>query len=227
MNNQSGFRETIKNWMLKLSSGQIILGLTVVGLFLVFIGLNMVSRVSGAAPATEGHTAFGTALLLIFLTVALLVIRLSILTKVGISYMILLLFGVQLVFGFWVVFAMILVTTYIYLKVAVVPTPIDFLITKGVQTAFAQLIYINIWLVCQEGIFRLLGVKGVMEHLFWVYMGSLVIYIFFMAIFLHIIAMDPIPMIFINAMMMILVQYFMVTYFGVGFIEYLQTYPPI
>ena|GEM_PF-5056443 len=213
----------IKKFLFNITPAQLLFSLAVIigiVLFLVFkLVSGVVSGVSGG-----GHSTF---LVLIMLTVALLLTRLSILVKVGIGFVSFILFGVQMVFGPLISFGMVVITSYIYIKLATKPYFFDFLITKGVHSAIAQTVYLGVWTGSLIVLFRMLSVEYIMSNLVFVYMVAVLLYVVFMVIFLPLLAQEPVPMALINGMMMMVIQYFLIKYLGLQFMNYLLALSPL
>jgi len=204
----------VKDVIFRMSPAQIILGILVVVGFVLFVVLRSV------AGAFSGTSALSV---IILLSIILLIARLSVFVKVGINIFTLLLFCVQLVFNIWVAFAMLFATSAIYIWIAVRPTPIDFAITKGVQNAVAQTVYVSLWFISLEVLFRFLSLQYILSHFVLSYMIGILLYVFFMVIFLPILAREPVPLVVINGIMMFCVQFFVGKYIGVMFLQWLLT----
>lgn len=212
----------IKKFLFNLTPAQLVFSLIVIlGILLFFV----FKLISGFASNVSGSQS--PLLALILLTIALLLTRLSILAKVGIGFMPFILFGVQMVFGPAVSFAMVLVTSYIYIKIATKPYWFDFLISKGVSSAMAQTIYLGLWTGALMVLFKLLTVEYILSNLVFVYMVSLLIYIIFMSFCLPFFSQEPVPLVLVNGMMMAVFGYFLMKYAGVQFINYLMSLSPL
>ena len=96
----------------------------------------------------------------------------------------------------------------------------DFAITKGVSASMAQFAYLSLWTVAMVVLFRFLTVEYIMSNLVMVYMISVLVYVAFMVICLPLLAREPIPIVIVNGMMMTVFQYFLVTYVGHAFMQY-------
>jgi hypothetical protein len=203
--------KSLQDFIFKMSGGQIIASVLIVGCFLVFLLIRAISNISMST---------STPVALLMLTLFLLLSRLSIIVKVGIGFLSFILFAVQMVFGPLVSFAMIASTTLIYCYIATRPTPIDFAITKGVSASMAQFVYLSLWTVAMIVLFRFLTVEYIMSNLVMVYMISVLIYVAFMVVCLPIFAREPIPVVIVNGMMMTTFQYFLIKYFGQSFMQY-------
>ncbi|MFH1424216.1 MAG: hypothetical protein ABIG20_00880 [archaeon] len=207
--------KSIKNFMFRMSATQIIAGIILLASVLIFVLFSAISSASGIG----SHPIFGF-LLLCFL---LLLTRLSILVKVGIGFVNIILLPVTMYYGLLPAFAMILLTSYIYIKIATRPTPIDFLITKGVQGAIAQSIYFSIWVLTIHLMFKFVSFEYFFIHLTFMYMLCIAIYIIYMVPALHIIALDPLPITLVNGMMMMAVQFILITLTGSSFFMFVKS----
>jgi hypothetical protein len=216
-------KKSLKKFLFNITPAQILFSLAVV---IGFIGFIVFRLVSGFVGNVSGGGASALSVLTM-LTIALLLSRLSIIVTVGIGFLPFILFGVQMVFGPLVSLAMVVVTTAIYLKIAVKPYWFDFLITKGVASAMAQLVYLGLWTVAMIGVFHFLTVEYIMSNLVFVYMISIVIYVAFMVVCLPMLAREPVPKTFINGMMMFVFQYFLIKYTGLSFMNYIMALKPV
>lgn len=207
------FADKLKRSVFKMSATQIIASLVFISGFLILLFIYALGKIS---------IVKNQFLVLALLTLLLLLTRLSILSKVGIGFVCTILFPVTLFFGLIPALAMIAATTYIYIKIATRPTPVDFLITKGVQSAVAQLIYFSMWVCSISLAFRFLGASYVMGHVVTVYMLSVLLYVIYMIILLPLVAKEPVPMALINGMMMMAFQFLLIKTVGPRFFQYLS-----
>ena len=204
--------DTIKQYLFKIRASHIILTL------IIFVALITFLIVSWASNLTATNNPIFT---IIILSIFFLLSRLSVLVKVGIGFLPFIMFGVMLKFGFVVNMAIIWVTTFIYLYIATRPTPIDFAITKGVQSSISQAIYLSLWTFAMIPFFYFFPLAVILTNPVMYYMLSVVIYIIFMTICLPIFAQEPMPMVLINGFIMIPIQWAIMTFLGQGFFAYL------
>lgn len=209
----------LKDFLSKMSAGQIIASIVIVVGFLIFLGVRVILKVSAGGNNTP--------LIIVFLTLMFLLSRLSIIVKVGIGFLSYILFPLQMMFGPLLSFAIIFSTTAIYVWLATRPTPIDFAITKAVSSSFAQTIYLSLWTIAMIPLFWFLSVEYILAHIVPVYMLSVIIYVIFMVICLPIFAREPIPVVMINGMMMTTFQFFLISYTGRQFFMWIMSLPLI
>jgi hypothetical protein len=208
-------KKTIKDFFFKVKPVHIITTL-IAGLgLLVFVSYKLLSVLAGIN---------NSILLICLLALFFLISRLSVLSSVGIGFLPLIGFGIMAVWGIWVNLIIIWVTTFIYVKIAVRPTPIDFAITKSVANSLAQGVYLSIWSVALWILFKVVSMNYVMSHLTFIYMLSTGIYIVFMVILLPTLAQRPLPEALINGIIMIPFQWILVLFFGQKFMQYLFTF---
>jgi len=208
-------KKTITDYLSKIKPIHFIFTL-VVGLGLIIL---LVSQLLSHFAAT--NNAFWVVFML---SIFFLLSRLSILVKVGIGFLPFIMFPIMIVFGPLVNLAMILATTAVYCWIAVRPTPFDFLITKGFASSIAQMIYLSIWTFAMIPFLKIISLSYIQAHLTFVYMLSVLIYIIFMVICLPLLAREPIPMALINGMLMLPIQWLLITFFGARFLEYMLTF---
>jgi len=163
-------------------------------------------------------------MVLFILSFLFLLSRLTILTKVGIGFLTIIMFGVMLVFGTWVNLIMIWSTTAIFCWLAVRPTPIDFAINKGVASVLAQAAYLTLWTFAMIPFYKIFSADYIMAHLTFTYMISVLIYVIFMVICLPLLAREPVPMALINGIIMLPIQWVVITLLGPRFMEYMLTF---
>ena len=204
----------IKKILLQMTPAKIIFSFLSVLIIIIFLLIPFVLK----SVSYLSNTPF---FLLSILTILLLMTRLSVIVSVGIGFVNIILFGVQLTYGAIPALIMVVVSTWLYIMIAKRPTPIDFMITKNVTSALSQLIYISLWIMFAIPLYKILGLSYIISHLTLVYMISVTLYIIFMVICLPIIARQPIPMVFINAMIMYPIQFIIITYLGPGFMNFM------
>ena len=192
---------------------QIILGILVIVFFIMFVNTHILEKTSDGG--------YKRIFMLFELTILLLLSRLSILTKVGVGFANLIMTGVMLVFGLMPVLVMIWVTTAAYIYLAVRPTPIDFAINKGVASALNQCVYLSLWALTMAFVYKAFGIPYIVGNLVFVFMISVSVYVFYMMICLKLFTVEPIPMILLNGVLTLGVQYMIITYVGMQFIKYM------
>jgi hypothetical protein len=208
-------KKTVKDFLFRVKPVHIVTTL-IAGLgLLVFVGYKLLSVLAGIN---------NSILIICLLGLFFLISRLSVLSSVGVGFLPLIGFGTMAVWGIWVSLIIIWVTTFIYVKIAVKPTPIDFAITKSVTNSIAQGVYLSAWSIALWILFRFVSITYVMSNLTLIYMISCGIYIVFMVILLPTLAQRPLPEAIINGLVMIPFQWILVVFFGQKFMQYLLTF---
>lgn len=197
----------------RMRPAQMIAGLLIILAFVIFL------LVSPVVNVPDGF--FTKVFLVVELSVLLLLSRLSTLTKVGVGFANLTLTGVMLTFGVWVALGMIWVTTLIYIYMATRPTAIDFAIKKGVGGAVCQCIYLSLWAGTIIFVYNAFGLAYIMDNLVFVYMISVAVYVVYMMICMPIFMQTPIPMVLIDGMLTVVVQFIIIKYLGHTFMVYM------
>jgi len=161
--------------------------------------------------------------LFVILFIVNLVCSMWLLNKIGLAVCIMILLGLLVKYGALTTIAMIWITCLVWMYFSTRPTPVDFAITKGVQGAFAMMIYQTIWVIVMAPIVWYLGTAYILSNLVLVYMLSTAFYVLLMVIFLPIFAHEPIPTAFMNGMVMLGLEYAQVKLYGTWFFAYIMS----
>jgi hypothetical protein len=198
--------------LFKLKPVHIVATLIVFLIFVIFLFS------AGLSYLFKTQSTFGVLLLL---TILLLLTRITVLTKVGIGFLTFILFPVQMIFGFWIAFIMVWVSTAAYCYIASKQTPIDFAINKSAGSAFVQGVYTSFWVVSLAILFKIVSISTIVSNLTLTYMIGVFLYVVFMVIALPTFAKEPVPMVLINGMIMFPIQFLLITVLGPRFIQFL------
>jgi len=208
-------KKTIKDFLFRVKPVHFIATL-IAGLgIIVFLGYNMLSRFAA------GHN---TLIIILLLSLFFLASRMSVLSSVGIGFLIMIMFGVMIVWGWLVNLFIIWFTTIAAVYLSTRQTPIDFAINKSVANYLAQGVYLSLWTFTMIILFKLFSMNYIMSHLTFVYMITVVIYIIYMVICLPTLAQRLLPEVLINGLVMLPFQWVLVVFFGRRFVEYMLTF---
>jgi len=208
-------KKTIRDFLFRIKPVHFIATL-IAGLgLIVFLGYNLLSKFAA------GHNALIIILLLSFF---FLVSRMSVLSSVGIGFLILIMFGVMIAWGWFVNLLVIWFTTIAAVYLSRRSTPIDFAINKNIANYLAQGVYLSLWTFTMIIFFKLFSISYIMSHLTIMYMITVIIYIIFMVICLPTLAQRLLPEVLINGLVMLPFQWVLVVFFGRRFLEYMLTF---